>query len=261
MVIPMSEPVVAVILAAGQGTRFGGPIPKTVLSLTGKAVAAVAVESMAAGGCTDAVLVVRAGMHHRFQLALSASPIPVYLVTGGESRQESALLGLRYIERNSRLARARIVLIHDAARPLVPANVVENVISAVGRGAVAVTPAVSLVDSIRQIDQPGSHVVDRRALLAIQTPQGFDRRIVTACHERLTKEAGTVTDDVSCCERYGYPVDIVKGSRLAIKITEPVDLPTLEALAKASAMEAGHHKGRRLRRMLGALRRTSWRLR
>lgn len=81
------------------------------------------------------------------------------------------------------------MLIHDAVRPLVPAYVVENVIVAVENGAVAVTPVVDVVDTIRQVDGDTSSVVDRSTLRAVQTPQGFKRDIITECHEQLSIEA------------------------------------------------------------------------
>ncbi len=248
----MSEPVVALVMAAGIGTRFGGPVPKQVKELTGKAVVAVAVEAMAAGGCTDAVVVVKGGMHNHFRLALAASPIPVRFATGGSSRQESVHNGLQLIKNHPQLCQARKVLIHDAVRPLVPAYVVEDVLAALDAGAVAVTPAVPVVDTIRQMDGETSTVIDRSTLRAVQTPQGFDREVITGCHERLHEEGGEVTDDVTCCQHYGYPVELVGGSRMALKITEPLDLDIAETLLKATA-GAGHHSGRRVRRVLSGM--------
>ena len=252
MVDEHTPPVVAVVVAAGLGTRFGGPVPKQVTSLTGKAVVAVAVESLAAGGCDEVVVVVKEGMHNHLQLALAASPIPVHFVTGGDTRQDSVRNGLRYIADDEHLGRATTVLIHDAVRPLVPAYIVEDVIDAVEAGAVAVTPVVEVTDTIRQIDGEGSRVIDRSALRAVQTPQGFDRVVITECHEQLSRDGGTVTDDISCCERYGHRATLVEGSRMALKITEPVDLDIAEVLAKAAA-GAGHHSGRRVGRMLRAV--------
>ena len=251
MVDEHTPPVVAVVVAAGLGTRFGGPVPKQVTSLTGKAVVAVAVESLAAGGCDEAVVVVKEGMHNHLQLALAASPIPVHFVTGGNTRQESVRNGLRFIAQHHRLSDATTVLIHDAVRPLVPAYVIENVIAAVENGAVAVTPVVDVVDTIRQVDGDTSSVVDRSTLRAVQTPQGFKRAIITECHEQLSIEGGSVTDDISCCERYGHHATLVEGSRMSLKITEPVDLDIAEVFAKAAA-GAGHHSGRRIGRMLRA---------
>ncbi|MDU7024942.1 MAG: 2-C-methyl-D-erythritol 4-phosphate cytidylyltransferase, partial [Cutibacterium acnes] len=131
------------------------------------------------------------------------------------------------------------------------AYVVENVIAAVENGAVAVTPVVDVVDTIRQVDGDTSSVVDRSTLRAVQTPQGFKRAIITECHEQLSIEGGSVTDDISCCERYGHHATLVEGSRMSLKITEPVDLDIAEVFAKAAA-GAGHHSGRRIGRMLRA---------
>ena len=251
MVDEHTPPVVAVVVAAGLGARFGGPVPKQVTSLAGKAVVAVAVESLVAGGCDEAVVVVKEGMHNHLQLALAASPIPVHFVTGGDTRQDSVRNGLRYIAGDEHLSQATTVLIHDAVRPLVPAYIVEDVIDTVEAGAVAVTPVVEVTDTIRQIDDEGSRVIDRSALRAVQTPQGFDRAVITECHEQLSRDGGTVTDDISCCERYGHRATLVEGSRMALKITEPVDLDIAEVFAKAAA-GAGHHSGRRIGRMLRA---------
>ncbi|WP_130864738.1 2-C-methyl-D-erythritol 4-phosphate cytidylyltransferase [Acidipropionibacterium timonense] len=249
----MAEPIVAVVMAAGLGQRFGGPIPKQVTTLTGKAVVAVAVESLAAGGCTDAVVVIKDGMHNHFRLVLAASPIPIHFVTGGDSRQDSVRRGLEYVDSHPRLARATKVLVHDAVRPLVPAYVVEDVIAALEGGAVAVAPAMPVVDTIREVDADGgSSVIDRDVLRAIQTPQGFDREIVTECHRRMAADGARVTDDLSCCELYGHEVKLVEGSRMAMKITEPVDLDIAETFAKAAA-GAGQHSGKRVRRVLHLL--------
>ncbi|AFV88667.1 2-C-methyl-D-erythritol 4-phosphate cytidylyltransferase [Acidipropionibacterium acidipropionici ATCC 4875] len=248
-----AAPVVAVVVAGGLGSRFGGPVPKQVRSLTGKAVVAVAVESLAAGGCTEAVVVVKDGMHNHFKMALAASPIPVRFVTGGATRQESVRNGLRAIAESPRLSKAGKVLIHDAVRPLVPAYVVKDVIEALGAGAEAVTPSVPVIDTIRCVDsETASHVVDRSTLRAVQTPQGFDRQVITECHDRLAADGLDVTDDVTCCEHYGYRVTLVEGSRMALKITEPLDLDIAETLVKATA-GAGHHSGRRVRRAIKGL--------
>lgn len=249
---PSRRPVVALVMAAGTGVRFGGPVPKQVTSLTGKAVVAVAVESLAAGGCDEVVAVVKEGMANHVSLALAASPIPVHFVSGGATRQESVRKGLQFIDGDARLSRATTVLIHDAVRPLVPANVVSDVIRAVESGSVAVTPVIDVVDTIRQVDGDTSRVIDRTSLRAVQTPQGFDRETITACHERLAADHGTVTDDVTCCQLYGHPVHLIDGSRMSLKITEPVDLDIAEVFAKATAT-AGHHSGRRFRRMLRAV--------
>ena len=164
-----TEPIPAVIVAAGRGVRFGGPIPKPVTTLAGKAVVAMSVEAMAAGGCTHAIVVIPRNGEHHFQPVLAASPIPVTLVEGDETRQASVRQGLRAIRRDPRFDDARVVLVHDAVRPLVPATVVTRVIHTVRDGQVAVAPAIPVADSIRAAVAPyglAADVIDRIAAAA-----------------------------------------------------------------------------------------------
>lgn len=244
----MDEPIVAIVMAAGIGSRFGGPIPKQVTELAGKAVVAVAVESLAAGGCSRAAVVVKEGMENHVRFALAAAPIPVHFVTGGSSRQESVRRGLEFVDSHPVLSKASKVLIHDAVRPLVPAYVVADVIKALDDGATAVAPAMPVVDTIRQVDGDTSTVVDRDTLRAIQTPQGFDRATITQCHRRMADDGVKVTDDLSCCELYDHQITLVEGSRAAMKITEPIDIDIAEVFSRAAA-GAGNHSGRRVRLM------------
>lgn len=244
----MDEPIVAIVMAAGIGSRFGGPIPKQVTELAGKAVVAVAVESLAAGGCSRAVVVVKEGMENHVRFALAAAPIPVHFVTGGNSRQESVRRGLEFVDSHPVLSKASKVLIHDAVRPLVPAYVVADVIKALDDGATAVAPAMPVVDTIRQVDGDTSTVVDRDTLRAIQTPQGFDRATITQCHRRMADDGVKVTDDLSCCELYDHQITLVEGSRAAMKITEPIDIDIAEVFSRAAA-GAGNHSGKRVRLM------------
>ncbi len=247
----MSQPVVALIVAAGLGLRYGGSTPKPALKLTGRALIAVSVEALAAGGCTHAVVVVNPETAHHFSADLAGSPIPVTMAGGGSSRQESVRRGLDVIRGDAALANAQVVLIHDAVRPMVPADVVEDVITAVREGAVAVTPTIAITDSVRMIgDDPAeSAVIDRNRLRAIQTPQGFPLDVICEAHDSLAESDQSFTDDVSCVEALGHPVTLIEGSKLAMKITEPTDLTVAKALWKIRNT-IGHHSGRRFRRMI-----------
>lgn len=226
--------VVALVVAAGSGTRFGGPVPKPLAELAGRPVVAVAVESLAAGGCSAATVLVSPGMREVFAEALADSPIPVSLAEGGRTRQESVHRGLAALAARP----PEIVLIHDAVRPLVPAEMVGRVIGAVRAGAVAVTPALPVVDSLRRQEPDGRNaIVDRTPLRRIQTPQGFDFATVWASH-RLAAERGlAATDDVSVCEASGHPVTLVEGAVSAVKITHPADLELVRALVRLNGME------------------------
>lgn len=229
--------VVALVVAAGSGTRFGGPIPKPLVELGGRAVVAVAVDSLAAGGCEAVTVLVSPGMRESFAEALAESPIPVTQVEGGRTRQESVFRGLEALA--ARPQRPDVVLIHDAVRPLVPAAMVARVVAAVRAGAVAVTPALPVVDSLRRVRDDGLNaIVDRSPLRRIQTPQGFDFATVLAAHRLAARNGLEFTDDVSVCEAAGHPVTLVEGAAGAVKITHPADLELVRALVRLSATEA-----------------------
>lgn len=243
----MSEPVVAIVVAAGLGRRFGGTKPKPTLRILGRAVVAVAVEGLAAGGCTDAVVVINGKVSHLFQAALTGSPIPVVTTPGGDTRQQSVERGLDLVRNDPELSKAKVVLVHDAVRPMMPAYVVENVITAVREGAVAVAPAVPVTDSIRWVpngDESQNEAFDRSKLRAIQTPQGFDLSTLLDSHDRCAAQGLDLTDDVTCCEHNGHKVTLVPGSRMGMKITEPADLTIARALWRVRA-SLGHHSGKR----------------
>lgn len=228
--------VVALVVAAGSGTRFGGPVPKPLVDLEGRAVVAVAVASLAAGGCTAAAVLISPGMRATFAEALAEAPIPVTLIEGGRTRQESVARGLEALAASPQPP--EVVLIHDAVRPLVPAEMIGRVVAAVRAGAVAVTPVLPVVDSLRRVqDDGGNAIVDRSSLRRIQTPQGFDFATVLAAHRLAARQESEVTDDVSVCEAAGHPVTLVEGAASAVKITHPPDLELVRALVRLSAAE------------------------
>ncbi|MGA4507905.1 2-C-methyl-D-erythritol 4-phosphate cytidylyltransferase [Propionibacteriaceae bacterium G1746] len=244
------EPVVAIIVAAGLGTRYGGPTPKTMLKLTNRAVIYMSVEAMAAGGCTHAVVVVKPDLEGQVRAHLAGSPIPITITTGGANRQQSVHNGLKAVQADPVLGRAGVVLIHDAVRPMVPAYVVEDVINHVRGGAAAVLPAVPVRDTIRMIseDEQSSTVVDRERLRAVQTPQGFALDIVAKAHNHAAGSGEPFTDDASIVEALGHTVVIVPGSHMGMKITEPADFTVAKALWKVRA-SFGHHSGKRIQRL------------
>lgn len=239
--------MVAIVVAAGLGRRFGGTKPKPTLRILGRAVVAMAVEGLAAGGCTDAVVVINGKISHLFRAALIGSPIPVITTPGGDTRQQSVAKGLEVVRNDPRLSTAKVVLVHDAVRPMMPAYVIEGVIKAVREGAAAVAPAVPVTDSIRLVpdgDDGGNSAFDRSKLRAVQTPQGFDLQVLLDSHDKMAAESLDFTDDVTCCERNGHSVTLVPGSRMGMKITEPADLTIARALWRVRA-SLGHHSGRR----------------
>jgi 2-C-methyl-D-erythritol 4-phosphate cytidylyltransferase len=222
------EPVAAIVVAAGSGVRLGGGTPKALRPVAGRTLVARSVGQLAAGGCTTAVVVIADGLQPDFAEALTDSPIPVRFALGGAERQDSVRAGIDALDD---LPDSTIVLVHDAARAFVPADVVERVIAAVREDADAVIPVVPVVDTVRRMVGDDSVPADRSELRAVQTPQGFRISTLTAAHRRVQEDGVSVTDDASACEYAGYQVTLVQGDREAMKVTEPLDLVIAEALA------------------------------
>jgi 2-C-methyl-D-erythritol 4-phosphate cytidylyltransferase len=146
------------------------------------------------------------------------------VVAGGLKRQQSVALGLQA------LRRCDVVLVHDGARPLVTADIIERVVEAAVEHGAAV-PAVPVRDTIKRVD--GDRVVEtlnRDELRAVQTPQGFRYELLVQAHERAREEGFYGTDDATLVERLGHPVAVVPGSPENLKITTPEDLLLAEAL-------------------------------
>lgn len=151
------------------------------------------------------------------------------VVPGGDTRQESVRLGLEALP-----ADITTVLVHDAARPLVPVDTVDAVIEAVRDGAPAVVPALPLADTVKQVEptadgspEPVVATPQRALLRAVQTPQGFDRALLAKAHATVTQD---VTDDASMVEQLGVQVVVVPGHEEAFKVTRPLDLVLAEAV-------------------------------
>lgn len=223
-----SEPVAAIVVAAGSGVRLGGSTPKALREVAGKTLVRRSVELLVEAGVEAVAVVIADGQRASFEAALAGVEIPLTLVDGGAERQDSVRAGLASLE--ALLPQAGIVLVHDAARPLVPQWVPRAVIAAVESGAVAAIPVVAVVDSIRLTEGDTSLVVDRTPLRAVQTPQGFRRRELVEAHELVQRSGLHVTDDAAACEAAGYHVELVPGSRESIKITEAFDLVVAEAI-------------------------------
>ncbi|PZH20165.1 2-C-methyl-D-erythritol 4-phosphate cytidylyltransferase [Streptomyces sp. NTH33] len=235
-------PVAAVIPAAGRGVRLGPGAPKALRTLGGTPMLVHAVRAMAASRAVSLVIVVAPpDGTAEVKSLLDAHPLPertdVLVVPGGETRQESVGLGLDALPPGH-----EIVLVHDAARPLVPVDTVDAVIEAVRDGAVAVVPALPLADTVKQVEptpggpEPVVATPDRSRLRAVQTPQGFDRATLIRAHETVTDD---VTDDASMVEQLGEPVVTVPGHEEAFKVTRPLDLILAEAVLARRRLNDG----------------------
>lgn len=199
----------AVVVAGGSGARFGRP--KQLAMLGDRRVIDHSVQAVSRH--TAGVVVVGTD-----EVGTASGLGVAAVVPGGETRSESVRCGLAALPDS-----ATHVLIHDAARPLAPSAMIGRVVSALVGGANAVVPVIPVVDTLRSVD---GGTVDRSSLVAVQTPQGFERRTLAAAHAG----GAEATDDAAVIERSGTPVAHVEGSRWNLKITFPHDLVVAEAL-------------------------------
>lgn len=226
---------VAIVLAAGEGKRMGAGCNKVFLPLAGKPVLAYSLEAFDRSPCIDGIIVVGRveeceKMEKEFLIRYPCRKL-LSVTAGGATRQQSVWQGLQLLP-----AHCTKVAIHDGARPLVTAAIIERVLKAVTAAAGAIA-AVPVKDTIKQADVNGfvTATPDRSTLWAIQTPQAFDRSQLVKCYAQAQKEQYTGTDDASLVERYGGSVQVVQGSYQNIKITTPEDIPVAVALLQQMA--------------------------
>ncbi|RZU34324.1 2-C-methyl-D-erythritol 4-phosphate cytidylyltransferase [Blastococcus saxobsidens] len=213
----------AIVAAAGSGSRLGADRPKALVLLAGRPLVAWAVEGLLVGGVADVVVTVPAIERAAFAAVL---PSTVRIVDGGDTRTASVRAGLAALPRE-----ADVVLVHDAARPLTPPDVVARVLGALTAGAQAVVPVLPVVDTTILVADDGTiaEAVPRAPLRRVQTPQGFDRGTLAAAYAALP--VGTeLTDDAAVVRAAGVPVVTVPGDERSAKVTVPHDL-TLAELA------------------------------
>lgn len=221
-----------VIVAAGSSTRTGGRELKQFRWVAGKPVLLHSLQTFMARPDVVGVVVVLPRSH-------VADPPPwifqcdvdrLMIAPGGTSRSESVWNGLEDLP-----DAADVVLVHDAARPLVDTGTIDRVVAEAraGRAAIAALP---VVDTLKEVDGDGHIVrtVERDRLWRAQTPQGFPRETIVTAHRRAREEKLSATDDAALCERLGIPVVVVRGSERALKITDDDDFARAEALFRVS---------------------------
>jgi len=207
--------VAAILVAAGTGSRFGGDVPKQFLPLAGKPVMRWAAEAL----LPHVAWLQPVGDAAAIGAALSGLPcLPV--VPGGAQRQDSVRAGLEALAPHA----PDLVLVHDAARPNVPAAVTQAVIAALAAHEGAI-PAVPVTDTLKRAES-GLIIttVSRENLFRAQTPQGFRFATLLALHRAAPPGA---TDDAALLEAAGLAVAITPGAEQNIKITHPEDLSRL----------------------------------
>ena len=208
-----------IVVAAGSGDRFGGPKHEALLG--GRALWQWARDALLDSGADNVVVV---------------GPAPGG-VPGGAERRISVACGLDMVD-----PAATIIAVHDAARPLVPARMIDRMYRVLeDRQADGVIPVAPIPDSIKHVDEESGRVLStlsRRQVLAAQTPQVFRADVLRQAHSsfRGSDFPGPAPDDAAMVERIGGRVVTVPGDRLAMKITYPEDLLIAEALLAGSSM-------------------------
>ena len=213
--------VIAIIAAAGQGTRLGADLPKAYVELAGRTLMEHSVRAMIDAG-VDHIIVETA------RRILADYP-DVQLVHGAGERVDSVWRGIQAIPTTDDDA---VVLIHDSARALTPPDMIRRVAQAVTGDVRAVIPVLPVADTIKRVAD--TVVVDtpaRADLRIVQTPQAFRLGTLREANQTYFRDPSfVVTDDASLVEHLNIPVHCVPGDPLAMKITTPIDLTLAAAL-------------------------------
>lgn len=220
-----ADDVWAVVVAAGSGQRFGGAKQFEVLGAERVVDRSVAACRSVCGGV---VVVVSPEVLGTPDAVVPGADV---VVAGGATRSESVRHGLAVVPDS-----AELVLVHDAARPLVPAAVCGRVVRALRDGANAVVPVVPVTDTVRTVE---GRVLDRDGLRAVQTPQGFRRAALVAAHATESD----ATDDAGLMELLGEQVEMVDGDPVNLKVTSPSDLAVAAALLGLAGGSGGDGRG------------------
>jgi len=217
----MSE-VTAIIVAAGEGRRFG--FSKQFALLGGKSVLDQCLEIFEAHKKVAAIVLVLKDVSLKKEYLKRYRKI-VAVAKGGKRRQDSVFSGFRQIDPE----KAEIVLVHDGVRSLVSEDLIDRVIEA-AREAGAAVPAIPVEDTIKLVEgDEVSRTLDREKLFRVQTPQGFSYLILKAALDKAKEENFYGTDEASLAERIGKKVVVVQGDHKNIKITALEDLKIAEA--------------------------------
>ena len=206
---------VALIVAAGSGSRAGGEVPKQYRRVAGKALLAHAIDHLAHPRIDGTQVVIGPGQEAAYAEAVGGRALPAAVI-GGATRRESVANGL------AALGQADVVLIHDAARPFLPPTVIDRLLDALESHDGAV-PALPVVDTLTGLEgQP----VDREALVRVQTPQAFRLAAIRAAHAAWT--GGEPTDDAQVARAAGLDVALVDGDPALEKLTWEADFARAE---------------------------------
>lgn len=220
-----------ILVAAGSGARLGGERPKAFANLAGRPLLAESLERLDASDWIDAIVVAAPEGWEEPAILLAeelvASKVAA-VVTGGATRAESVRIALDEVSGD-----VLVVLVHDAARPLVGEAVVERLLGRLAEGADGVVPGLPIGDTVKRVERGlVAETVDRDGLVAVQTPQAF---VADRLRAAYAGEISGATDCASLVERAGGSVAVVAGDPRLVKVTTADDL---EHVARLLAGEA-----------------------
>lgn len=229
----MSAPDVGVVIvAAGQGTRTGTTELKQFRWIAGKPMLLHSIHAFEKRADVAQIVAV-------LPRTFAGDPPPwifqcdierLLVSSGGVERGDSVWSGIEDLEDE-----VRIVVVHDAARPLVTDDTIERVIAAARQGVGAVA-ALPVADTLKEVDdqQRVIRTVDRGGIWRVQTPQAFPREVIEEAYRVALKGRRYATDDAALVEQIGHPVVVVRGAERGMKVTEERDFALLEALASGA---------------------------
>jgi 2-C-methyl-D-erythritol 4-phosphate cytidylyltransferase len=210
----------AVLAAAGRGERLGGGRPKAFAKLQDRPLLAESLERLDRSDWIDAIVVVAPPGWEEPSILLAeelACTKVVSCVAGGETRAESVRAGVAEVDDD-----ATVIAVHDAARPLLPDEVLERVLTALNEGWDGAVPVLPLADTVKRVrDRQVIETVPREELVAVQTPQAF---LAPALREALRGDLAGATDCSALVEARGGRVATVPGDPRLLKVTDPSDL-------------------------------------
>ena len=215
----------AVLAAAGRGQRLGGRRPKAFAKLRDRPLLAESLERLEASGWIDAIVIVAPRGWEEPSILVAeelACTKVVACATGGETRAESVRAGVAEVAEE-----ADVIVVHDAARPLLPEEVIERVLRALNEGWDGAVPGLPLADTVKRVH--GGQVVEtlpREELVAVQTPQAF---LAPVLRDALAGELAGATDCAALVEARGGRVTVVPGDQRLLKVTDQADLELISS--------------------------------
>ncbi len=225
----MTQRIVAILPAAGYGTRMGADTPKQFLELDGVPLVQFTLRRLAeCAAITDFIIPTRAEEVRGLRARLELEPIrqTVRVLPGGNSRQDSVAAALVEVQRDTDL-----ILVHDAVRPLVKREQVDRVIAEARACGAAIlgVPALDTVKEVKRASLPGdvaliTATIPRERVVLAQTPQVFHAALLLEAFARARQEGITASDEAGLVERIGHDVHVVLGSDRNLKITRPGDM-------------------------------------